>query len=193
MRKAIEGGCAFVKDTVLMITEDEQSEEMQDLLNKANIKYVYLPFQSTFEFSESFLLLLKEYKIDYVFCNGRHILKGNILKYYKNKIVNFHGALLPRYKGRMQLDEMLNEKEFLLGTSAIFIDEGVDTGPVIMEAVIPAEAFYKRGYDIVLDTQMELMDQVYILLAENRIKIENGRVIIEGARYEKFGIFPEIW
>ena len=43
------------------------------------------------------------------------------------------------------LDKMLENGEFLLGTTAMFIDEGVDTGPIIIEADTPSEALYSMG------------------------------------------------
>ncbi len=60
---------------------------------------------------------------------------------YKNRIINFHGALLPNWGGKRMLDKMIAANVFLLGSTAMFIDEGCGTGPIIMEAVVPLKAF----------------------------------------------------
>ena len=200
MRKAIETGSSeFVHDICLFFSDDPNTQYLQEFLEERNIVYMLVPFGNTGEkeksrkkFSDIFLAALRKYEIDYVYCNGNHLLSGDILKEYKNKIINFHGALLPTYKGISMLDKMVKENEFLVGTTAMFIDEGCDTGPIIMEAVIPLIAFEKCGYDIVLDTQIVMMHKIYELLKANRIHIINNVVNISDADYNSYSIFPKV-
>lgn len=200
MRKAIEtGSVEFVHDIRLFFSDDPDTQYLQKFLEEKNIDYLFIPFGNKGEkeerrrkFSDTLLDALRQYEIDYVYCNGNHLLSGNILNEYKYKIINFHGALLPKYKGISMLDKMVQENQFLLGTTAMFIDEGCDTGPIIMESVIPLKAFKKCGYDIVLDTQVDMMHTIYELLKTNRIQIINNVVNISGADYNSYSIFPKV-
>lgn len=90
------------------------------------------------------------------------------------------------------LDKMIKKGEFLLGVTAKFIDEGTDTGPIIMEAVMPSRGVLENGYDAVLDLQIEMIHTVYRLLRDNKIKIDGKTVEIEGADYNCHGMFPKI-
>lgn len=108
MRKAIErGNNGFVDDIKLFFSEDAGTEYLKTFLDSKDIIYVLEHFEDKYKnreeererFSNKFLDLLRMYDIDYVFCNGRHLLSGAILKEYKYKIVNFHGALLPSWGG----------------------------------------------------------------------------------------------
>lgn len=74
----------------------------------------------------------------------------------------------------------------------------MDTGPIIMEAVLPACAIWdetKSGearYDIAMDAQISMIYKVHQLLKENRIEVEGNRVTIRGADYSAFSVFPQI-
>ena len=208
MKKTIErGSVEFQNDIKLFFSDDPRTEHLRGFLEERGIAYILSPLRlrglSNIEtvrraYWDRFLTILQEYQIDYVFCNGNHLIQGEILEKYKNKIINFHGALLPSYPGRMATDRMLEKKEFLIGSSAIFVDENMDTGPIIMEAVLPACAIWdetKSGearYDIAKDAQISMIYKVHQLLKENRIEVEGNRVTIRGADYSAFSVFPQI-
>lgn len=189
----------FISDLKFVFSESVHIKSIGNKLNDLGIDIVSCEYptigtkeEKGLAFSEQLLKCLIKYDIDYLFCNGTHILYGDILKKYKNKIITLHGAILPSYRGTMQLDKMIANNEFLLGTSAIFIDEGVDTGPIIMEAVIPIQAFYDNGYDIVLNTQIDMAFKIHKLLKHDKIKIFNNKVFIIGADYYEYGIYPKV-
>lgn len=97
------------------------------------------------ELSNNLLQVLREYEIDYCFSFGAHILKGKLLEEYENRIINFHPSLLPAYPGIKSIDRAIADKVNLLGNTVHFIDAGMDTGPIIMQSVIPSVAFYEGG------------------------------------------------
>ena len=146
-------------------------------------------------FSNCLLSELNERGVDYCLSFGEHILVGDILLEYKNRIINFHPAILPMYKGTMAIDQAVeDDKAMLVGNTAHFVDEGVDTGLIIMQSVIPIKAFYDadNDYNVILDLQIDMMDKIIFLLNNDRIRIVDNRVVIIGADYSVSHIYPKL-
>lgn len=142
--------------------------------------------------SDFILEKLTEYDIDYCFSFGSHILSGELLKSYENKLINFHPAILPMFPGRKSIDQAEEHGNILLvGNTAHFIDSGMDTGPIIMQSVIPLKSFSDTNdYNIVLDLQIEMLNKLLNILESNRLHFVKGMPFIDGADYNKSMIFP---
>lgn len=95
---------------------------------------------------------------DYLICFGDKILKKELIDTYKNKIINFHPSLLPSFKGLRAIDQALNTKVDFLGNSVHFIDEGIDTGGLIIQTVMLREEF--DDYEDVLELQFPMFKMV---------------------------------
>ncbi len=141
-------------------------------------------------------LILNEFlsnNIDYCFCFGDHILTKELLKYYKNKIINFHPSILPAFPGRSSIDRAVINNSFLLGNTAHFIDEGIDTGPVIMQSIVHKTAFtLDKNYDDVLDLQIDMLFQIMRWLEEERIVVENNNCNVISSDYDSISFFPKL-
>lgn len=137
---------------------------------------------------------LDAYAIDYCFSFGSHLLSGELLEAYKYRLINFHPAILPMYPGVNAIDQAVaHGNTFLVGNTAHFIDSGMDTGIIIMQSVMPLQAFlYEKDYDVILDMQIEMLNLLIDILTENRLHVRDGRAIIDGAMYTKGVIFPAI-
>lgn len=75
-----------------------------------------------------------------------------------------------------------------------FIDSGVDTDPIIvfMQSVIPLNAFTDTNdYDLVLDIQIEMINNLIKILNNNLLEIHDKKVIIKNAKHNKT-VFPLI-
>lgn len=120
--------------------------------------------------------LMKKYSIDYMFCFGNKIINREIVSKYTNKIINFHPSLLPSFKGINAIDQALNSSVQILGNTAHFIDESVDTGPIILQSVISRSAYVR--YDSVLDIQISMLRKIWDWLENDQIKVFNNKVSI---------------
>lgn len=117
------------------------------------------------------------------------------MKNYKYRIINFHPAILPMFPGLNAIDQAADSEKsvLLIGNTAHFVDEGIDTGKIIMQSVIPLDAFlFNKDYDIVLDIIIEMITKLIAIIENNRLQIINDRPFIEGADYTKYSIFPYI-
>ena len=61
------------------------------------------------------------------------ILPPEIVRKYKGKIINIHPALLPSFRGLNAIEKAWKHKVKITGVSIHFVDEGVDTGPIITQ------------------------------------------------------------
>jgi phosphoribosylglycinamide formyltransferase-1 len=90
---------------------------------------------------DKIIKLLDEYKIDLIVLAGfLSILDEKIIKLYGKKIINIHPSLIPKYCGRGFYGEkvhkaVIENKEKTTGATVHFVDEGIDTGPIIRQKV----------------------------------------------------------
>jgi phosphoribosylglycinamide formyltransferase-1 len=202
LRKFITA-CDDIARIVLVVSDYEIPNDLKDLLNKFSICYRVLLYdeidtsngKSKKEiFSDYLLNNLKEYRIDYMFSFGSHILCGDLLNEYENKLINFHPSILPMFPGRNAIDQACSkDSTFLLGNTAHFIDKGVDTGPIIMQSIVPIKFYYDQNcdYDSILDLQIQMMNKIIKAIENDALIVEGSKVNILGADYTNYTIFPQ--
>ncbi|MCF8429447.1 MAG: hypothetical protein K9G64_04880 [Bacteroidia bacterium] len=196
--KVIDQFPEIVKSTVLVVNDEGPNKQLETLLIKNNICYVEFNYESfglegrekNIYISNLLLQKLLEHKIDYAFCFGARILGGELLNKFLNKIINFHPAILPMFPGVKSIDQALNANSFLIGNTAHFIDEGIDTGPVIMQSVQHSSQF--DVYEDILALQLKMIYQIFIWLNQNRIKVKVNKVHIENANYTQQFFIPKL-
>ena len=78
--------------------------------------------------------ILEKEKVDLVSLAGfMRLLTPLLIESYKNRIINIHPALLPKYPGAHGIEESYNSGDSRLGITIHYVDEGMDTGPVIIQ------------------------------------------------------------
>ena len=191
----------ILKTIKVVFSEDKSTNYLVDDLKAYDIAYHFCDYNSlngnkNLEMSDNLLKVLNDNSIDYMFSTGRHILKGELLKKYKFRMINFHPSILPQYPGGRKLksiDWAISENVSVLGNTAHFIDEGVDTGPIIMQNVMSRKCFDEYGYYGIMNSQVELFKRVYRLLDEDRIHVDDdGNVHIDSASYDNIMYIPQI-
>ncbi|MBI3017696.1 MAG: phosphoribosylglycinamide formyltransferase [Deltaproteobacteria bacterium] len=81
--------------------------------------------------------MLKEYKVDLVILAGfMRVLSPIFVQAFPKKILNIHPALLPKYPGLHAVKEALESGDSHTGCTVHFVDEGVDTGPIIAQTQV---------------------------------------------------------
>ncbi len=108
------------------------------------------------------------------------IISPEFVKKYKNRIINIHPALLPSFTG---LDSQKQASEYgakYSGCTVHFVDTGMDTGPVIIQAVVKIkendteESLSKR----ILKEEHKIYPEAVDLFARKKIKVSGRRTII---------------
>jgi len=117
------------------------NKENAGILQKAkdwNLNYKFIEqVKNRKEYDEKILEELKKYKIDLILLIGwMRILSPVLVDAYPDKILNVHPSLLPKFAGGMDANvhaEVLKAGETKTGCTIHLVDEGVDTGKIILQ------------------------------------------------------------
>lgn len=136
--------------------------------------------------SDEILKVVEEKDVDLIVTAGfLSILKGDLLKKFKDRIINIHPSLIPSFcgKGMYGLNvhkAAINYGVKVSGCTVHFVDEGTDTGPIIIQKSVPvfaedtAEVLQKR----VLEKEHEALPEAIKFISENKVKVEDRKVFI---------------
>ena len=108
------------------------------------------------------------------------IISTEFVRQYKMKIINIHPALLPSFPGLHAQKQALDYGVRITGCTIHFVDEGIDSGPVILQKAVPVmegddeEKLSAR----ILEQEHQLYTEVVKLFGEDRIKVQGRRVLI---------------
>ena len=141
-------------------------------------------FESREAFNQAFLDKLNSYNVDLVVLAGfLVVLPEMMIKEYTNRIVNIHPSLIPSFCGKgfygLKVHEgVLARGVKVTGATVHFVDEGTDTGPIILQKAVEVE----QG-DTPEVLQRRVMEQAeWVILPKAIDLIANGRVKVEGRR-----------
>ena len=100
---------------------------------KYKIPYIFI--NTNYRLYDNLILLyLKKYKISFICLAGyMKIISKNLIKHYKNKIINIHPSLLPKFKGLNTFTRMIKSKELKAGCTVHYVNEELDTGSNIIQ------------------------------------------------------------
>ena len=108
------------------------------------------------------------------------LLSGAFVKHFEGRLLNIHPALLPAFPGLHAPRQALQYGVKVAGATVHFIDEGVDTGPVVLQAAVAVgeddteEALAER----ILAEEHRIYPEAIRLVAEGRLSVEGRRVRI---------------
>ncbi len=128
--------------------------------------------------------ILDENKAELVLLIGyMRILSPWFVNKYKNKIMNIHPSLLPKYAAGMDRNvhaEVLKNKEKVTGATLHFVDEGADTGPIIMQKEVKIDE--NETVDSlkvkVQKAEQEIIVRAIELYDKGKIKVKGRKVMI---------------
>ena len=109
--------------------------------------------------SSACLKFLEKNQSEYLLCFGNRILKNPLIQKYDKRIINFHPSLLPSFKGLNAIDQALKAKVSFLGNTAHFIDEGIDTGEIIIQSAMFRSDY--EEYEDVLELQFPILNILF--------------------------------
>ena len=108
------------------------------------------------------------------------IISPEFVKKYKNRIINIHPALLPAFPGLDSQKQALDYGVKYSGCTVHFVDAGMDTGPIIIQAVVKVkesdteESLSKR----ILKEEHKIYPEAVNLFARKKIRVSKRRTII---------------
>jgi phosphoribosylglycinamide formyltransferase-1 len=110
------------------------------------------------------------------------LLSGSFIERFRNRVVNVHPALLPDFPGLDAIGQALEAGIEVTGVSVHFVDEGVDTGPVILQREVPVPVGRDRAAleEAIHAVEHELYPEAIRMIARGRARIDasDPRVVV---------------
>ncbi len=138
-------------------------------------------FSSRESFEEKLINEIEKFNADYVILAGfMRVLTKKFILHFHQKILNIHPALLPSFPGTNGQKQAFDYGVKFSGCTVHFVDEGTDTGPIIVQAVVPVlqndtvESLKKR----ILSQEHKIFPYAIKLLLEDKLKITGRKVEI---------------
>jgi len=128
---------------VCIVISDVETAGILDLANTRHIRAEFLPpgrFRTKLEPEAELRLveLLREAEVDLVVLAGyMRMIKVPLLEAFPSRIVNIHPSLLPNFPGLAAWKQALDAGAKITGCTVHYVDNGMDTGPVILQAEVP--------------------------------------------------------
>ncbi len=142
-------------------------------------------FENRAAFNEALLAAIQSYEVDLVVLAGCLVVIPEIMvKAYPNRIINIHPALIPAfcgtgYYGLKVHEAVLERGAKVTGATVHFVDEGTDTGPIILQKAVEVqegdtpEVLQRR---VMEEAEWEIMPKAIDLIANNKIHVVDGLV-----------------
>lgn len=128
---------------------------------------------------------LENHRVDLVVLAGyMHVVTPEFLGRFPGRVINLHPALLPSFPGATPIEDAMEYGVRVTGVTVHFVDEGVDTGPVILQEAVDinyndsVEKLRERIHEV----EHKLLPQAIRLIAAGRVRLEgenSRRVVIE--------------
>jgi phosphoribosylglycinamide formyltransferase-1 len=135
-------------------------------------------------FDAAMQAMLVKHKIDLVCLAGfMRLLTPGFVSQWPQRMLNIHPSLLPAFKGLDSHRQALDAGVAMHGATVHFVTAELDSGPIIMQAAVAVQ----KGDDEstvaarVLAQEHRIYPLALKLVAEGRVRVENGRCLIDGA------------
>lgn len=145
-------------------------------------------FETRAEFSRVLLEKLNELQADLVVLAGfLVVIPEEMIRVYRNRIINIHPSLIPAFCGTGYYGLKVHEAALargvkIVGATVHFVDEGTDTGPIILQKAVEVEEedtpkiLQQR---VMEQAEWKILPQAIDLIANGKIKVTEGRVSIK--------------
>lgn len=134
------------------------------------------------DFDAELVTILRGHKVDLVVLAGfMRLVTKVMINAFPMRIVNIHPALLPSFPGLHVQKKAIEYGARFSGCTVHFVDEGVDTGPIIIQAVVPVldedteESLSAR----ILKEEHRIYPYAIKLLSEGRLEVKGRRVLVK--------------
>ena len=180
--QAVIDGCEnkSINGEVRVVISNKENAYGLERARLSKIKAVY----ETDE--DKIIELLKENNIDLIVLAGYlKIITPKFVDEFRNKIINIHPSLIPSFCGKGYYGEKVHQGVIdygakVTGATVHFVDEGADTGAIIMQEAVnveqddDAKSLAKR----VLEVEHRILKESIRLFCENKLSIQGRRVFI---------------
>ena len=144
-------------------------------------------FETRAQFNEKFLEAVDGMKPDLIVLAGfLVVIPPKMTERYKNRIINIHLSLIPSFCGTGYYGLKVHEAALLRGVKVVgatvhFVDEGTDTGPIILQKAVevePGDTPEILQRRVMEQAEWKILPKAIDLIANGKVKVEDGKTVI---------------
>lgn len=145
-------------------------------------------YETRSEFNDQLVEVIDSFSVDLIVLAGYLVILPEILiKKYRNKIINIHPSLIPSFCGAgfygLKVHEGVLERGVkITGATVHFVDEGTDTGPIILQKAVPVlpedtkEILQQR---VMEQAEWDILPKAIELIAEGKLSVVDHKIVIQ--------------
>lgn len=139
-------------------------------------------------YNEALVQTIQSYQVDLVVLAGCMVVMPKaMIEAYPNRIINIHPALIPSFcgtgfHGLHVHEEVLKRGVKVTGATVHFVDEGTDTGPIILQKAVDVqpddtpETLQRR---VMEQAEWQILPRAIDLIANGKVSVEQSKVVIK--------------
>jgi len=171
--------------TVVLLVTDRPAAPVLEIARQHRIESIVLdprqhPSREAHE--KVVVAALEERRVGLVCLAGyMRVLTAGFVEYFRGRLLNIHPSLLPVFPGLHPQRQALEHGVRVSGATVHFVDEGVDTGPIVLQSAVPVRPDDTEATlaDRILVEEHRLYPEAIRLFAEDRLEIHGRRVHIK--------------
>ncbi len=139
-------------------------------------------YENRLDFDAEISRVIEQYAVELIVLAGfMKLFQPPFVQKYRNRIINVHPTLLPAFPGAHPVADTLAYGVKIAGVTVHFVDEDVDSGPIIAQSAVPVldtddeESLHNR----IQVEEHKLYPQVIKWYAQGKLKIEGRKVIVK--------------
>ena len=186
---AIDNGTITNTEIAVVISNNKNAYALERAKNHGVEAICISPkdYENRADFNEDFLNRLNSYNVDLVVLAGfLVVLPEKMIETYRNRIINIHPSLIPSFCGKGFYGLAVHEGALargvkVTGATVHFVDEGTDTGPIILQKAVEVqeddtpEVLQRR---VMEQAEWVILPQAIDLIANGRVEVADGQVYI---------------
>ena len=140
-------------------------------------------YESRESFNQEFMKAVDVMQPDLIVLAGfLVVIPAEMIAKYRNRMINIHPSLIPAFCGTGFYGLKVHEKVKVVGATVHFVDEGTDTGPIILQKAVEVEqgdtpeVLQRR---VMEQAEWRILPRAIDLIANGKVKVEGHRVTIE--------------
>nr|WP_317377365.1 phosphoribosylglycinamide formyltransferase [uncultured Faecalimonas sp.] len=146
-------------------------------------------YESREAFNDAFLDELQQLNPDLIVLAGfLVVIPEKVIRQYEHRMINIHPSLIPAFCGKgyygLKVHEAaLNRGVKVVGATVHFVDEGTDTGPIILQKAVEVkngdtpESLQRR---VMEEAEWKILPQAIDLIANGKIELVDGKAVVRG-------------
>ena len=187
---AVEAGNITNTEIVGVISNNKNAYALERAKNHGIPGLCISPkdFETREEFNHALLNKLNEMNVDLIVLAGFLVVIPEIMiKEYRNRIINIHPSLIPSFCGTGYYGLKVHEAALARGVKVVgatvhFVDEGTDTGPIILQKAVEVEdgdtpQILQRR--VMEQAEWKILPQAINMIANDKIEVTEGKVTIK--------------